>query len=135
MINEKLNIKWRSTDTGVRPKRAAIGRPGERLISITTRKDKKSNGAYGFISLTFHARAIAKAQWQVGDRIALEYDNGTVLLSKDNAGTKLGMNHTGSHRPTMLIRVVPECVQMFRGMQASAIEIENGRMAFVLKGE
>ena len=134
-MNEKLRTKWRSTDPALRPVHARCGGvcKDDRLVAITAREVKGSGGKYYFVTMSFHARAIEKAGWLLGDRLAFEFDEGHVLVERNRDGYKLAKASKQATRSRVVWRLVSEYAALMAEVEATEIEIESGRMAFVLK--
>ena len=137
MLNSKLNTKWRSTDPAVKPMHSGHGcnnAPRDELVMISVRKDKKQP-AYDILTLSFHPRAVTKAGWVEGDRLAFEYDDGVVMVERDKTGYRLCASKSGGQRLRTTFRLVPEFAALLAGLIAADVEIDSGRIAFKLEGE
>jgi len=128
-MNEKLK-KWNLADVR---KKVNHGRAkADELIAITANTEK-TNSKPTHIRLSIHSRAIKQLGWIHGDSISISYDNGVVLLHRERDGYTLGSSGANNCSRSYVRFPLPlDYVKLFVGKDAANIEIDSGKMAFVL---
>ena len=127
MVNSKLR-QWKFSNPAISQMRKSPRGSSDALILITQSKPRN-----GRVPVAFKLSAALRAQaaFVPGDIIDLSYDDGVVVLYRDNNGRAMHRPST-SGRATVEFVLPPKYAKLFDSKRASCVEAERDRVAFVL---
>ena len=127
MVNSKLR-QWKFSNPAISQMRKSPRGSSDALILITQSKPRN-----GRVPVAFKLSAALRAQaaFVPGDIIDLSYDDGVVVLYRDNNGRAMHQPST-SGRATVEFVLPPKYAKLFDNKRASCVEAERDRVAFVL---
>ncbi len=126
-INSKLKTWKFSSPELCFGKHTPRGNP-DALVIIRIAKERSSRIPVQF---KLASKLLTEAGFKKGDMLDLQYDDGVTVLCRCANGRKLH-SPSSSGRATVEFNLPPVYSKLFTGKRAGSIEVEPGRVAFVV---